>query len=190
MLNRSVKAAKYDKIAFIDGDCVPHKHFVKSYIQQISDDSLNWGRRVMVGPKKTTELKQKGSVKELSFMSLLLSDSKKVKDGLYSSFFNLSYKFRGVKGCNWGILKKNLLEVNGFDEDYVRAGVGEDDDISWRLLEKGLKPVSMKNKAIVYHLHHPRGYSNEGVKLNRDMFRNKQKEYKLSCVNGMEKLTK
>ena len=78
-------------------------------------------------------------------------------------------KDKGLLGCNWGILKKHLVEVNGFDEDYIRAAVGEDTDVEWRLKRSGIGSKSMKNKAIVYHLHHERSYSNEGVEKNREL---------------------
>ena len=33
MLNRSIVEAKTELLVFIDGDCIPHKHFVKEYIK-------------------------------------------------------------------------------------------------------------------------------------------------------------
>ena len=187
MLNRSVVRAEADTLAFIDGDCIPHKHFVKSYLSYISDNAILWGRRVMLGAKKTEYILSSGRLKKVDFLSLLLSDSNKIKDGIYSPRVHFNFKFRGVKGCNWGVKKKHLLDINGFDEDYVRAGVGEDDDVSWRLIQNGLKPVSLKNRAIVYHLYHKRGYSNDGVRLNREMFISKKHQKNIVCKNGIRK---
>ena len=72
---------------------------------------------------------------------------------------NKDKQYRRILGCNWGILKKNILAVNGFDEDYNRAGVGEDFDIDWRLKKHGLKVRSMKGKAIVFHMYHKANYN-------------------------------
>jgi len=90
-------------------------------------------------------------------------------------------------GCNWGIERKHLLKVNGFDEDYVSAGVGEDVDIEWRLKEIGIKPKSMKYRSIVYHLWHPRTYTDEKVQANYRILEKKKKEGKLYCLKGIEK---
>ena len=48
--------------------------------------------------------------------------------------------------------------------------MNEDDDIDWRLEGIGLKKHSVKNKAIVYHLHHKRGYDLEGSEINLKIF--------------------
>jgi hypothetical protein len=86
------------------------------------------------------------------------------------------------------VAKKDLLAVNGFDADYVRAGVGEDNDIEWRLLENGVGFKSMKNKAIVYHLHHERSYSEDGVQANFRLWDEKKKANHIRCLNGIDQL--
>jgi hypothetical protein len=37
ILNNSIKIAKGEKIVFIDGDCLLHKHFMKEYSKAITD---------------------------------------------------------------------------------------------------------------------------------------------------------
>ena len=49
-----------------------------------------------------------------------------MKEAIYNPWFPMAYKTRGLSGRNWGIYKKHLLDINGFDEDYINAGVGED----------------------------------------------------------------
>ena len=67
--------------------------------------------------------------------------------------------------------------------------MGEDVDIEWRLLASGIKNISIKNKAIVFHLYHKQGYSEDGVKLNFDMLDEKKKAGHLVCLNGIRKNT-
>ena len=81
-----------------------------------------------------------------------------------------------------------MLDINGFDTDYIYAGVGEDTDIEWRLKAIGLKAKSMKNKSIVYHLYHPRGYSEEKVRFNFELMYKKQKENNVQCLNGIKNI--
>lgn len=187
MLNKSIKISNGDTIAFIDGDCIPHRHFVKAYVNQTEKGNILWGRRVMLGKKVSQKLSKNQKVENLSFYKLLFSDSELVKDALYLPNINLTFKQRGLLGCNWGVKKKHLLEINGFDEDYIKPGVGEDVDIEWRLKAIGLQMKSMKNKAIVYHVYHPRSYSEDGVQFNYKLLAKKQKENQYKCLNGIEK---
>jgi hypothetical protein len=146
------------------------------------------GRRVMLGESFSKNLLEKRTMSLLNFYTLLCSDSKKVKEALLLPF-PLAFKSnKGLLGCNWGVAKKDLLAVNGFDADYVRAGVGEDNDIEWRLLENGVGFKSMKNKAIVYHLHHERSYSEDGVQANFRLWDEKKKANHIRCLNGIDQL--
>ncbi len=188
MLNKSIKIAQGDTIIFIDGDCVPHKHFIKAYTDHASDGYILSGRRVMLGEEISQKILSTKNLKTLTSFSVLRSDSKLKKEALYFPYFSLKTKTRGLLGCNWGIKKTHLLEINGFDEDYIMPGVGEDVDIEWRLMAKNYKLKSMKNKAIVYHMYHPRSYSEDGVKHNYEMMHAKQKQGNASCLNGLEKL--
>ncbi len=188
MLNRSIMKSKADMLVFIDGDCIPHRHFVKEYINNKGQGYFLVGRRCMLGEKISSDMLKKESLERLNFLSLVFSDTTVVKESLYSPYFHLSTKTRGLLGCNWGILKQHLLDVNGFDEDYIKPGVGEDNDIEWRLEENGLRKKSIKNKAITYHIYHPRTYSEEGVYENFQMFYKKQEAGHIKCLNGIEKI--
>jgi len=176
-------------LVFIDGDCIPHRHFIKEYISNSEAGLILWGRRVMLGQRTSLDVLRSHSVQGFKFVSQLLSDSKSLKNGIYSPHVRLSIKHRGIWGCNWGVRKQHLLDVNGYDEDYTTPTVGEDEDIEWRLLDSGLKPKSMKNKAIVYHLDHPRSYSEEGWAVNLEMLRVKQEANHIVCLNGLEKIS-
>lgn len=190
MLNRSIVMAKTEKLVFIDGDCVPHRHLVKTYMKRIKKGIICEGRSVMLSKRITEWTTRKNSLKKLHFYSLIFSGSDLVKEGVYSPYFPLSFKpgGRGLLGRNWGICKQELLDINGFDEDYVHAGVGEDVDVEWRLKANGCKTVSMKNKAIIYHLYHPRGYSEDMVQFNYQLMHKKQNAKLIRCRNGIEKL--
>jgi glycosyltransferase involved in cell wall biosynthesis len=187
MLNKSLRLCRTDFVAFIDGDCIPHRHFVREYISHLKEGIFLGGRAVMLGQKISATLLKDHSIDKL-MLSLLFSDSKKVKEGLYFPLFPLAHKVRGLSGRNWGVMIKYLFEVNGFDEDYQNAGVGEDVDIEWRLLAHGLRRESIKNKAIVYHLYHPRSYGQEGVQLNYAKLKNKQVSNQVRCLRGIETL--
>ena len=120
-------------------------------------------------------------------MNLILSNCKSAKEAIYSPIFKLHFKERGLKGCNWGIKKEELIKVNGFDESFVHATVGEDDDIEWRLKKIGLKKFSMKNKAIVYHLFHERKYYDSDRRINLKIMNKNKLNNCFVCKNGLIK---
>lgn len=188
MLNRSISKAKGECIAFIDGDCIPHKQFVKEYVKHTEPGCILYGRRVMLDEKVSNRLLENENLRLLHFLNILSSKSELVKEALYSPFINLTFKKRGLLGCNWAVLKTDLIAVNGFDEDYIRPGVGEDVDIEWRLKAHGLEMKSMKNKAIVYHMHHERSYSEDGVQFNYKLLKEKMESNLFVCSNGIKKV--
>ena len=189
ILNKAIVVSKAQNIVFLDGDSIPHKHFIAQYEKSFDHNIILFGRRVMLGKQLTYRMIQNNSLSGLSFFHLVISGSTRVEDGIYFPFFTVlrKWKKRGIWGCNWGIAKQHLLEVNGFDEDYKYAGIAEDEDIEWRLIKNGLKLKSLKNKAIIYHLYHPSNYSPEEVLINRNLLAHKKEEGLIYCKNGIKK---
>lgn len=187
ILNEAIRQSNAEFLVFLDGDCIPHPHFMMQYMLNAAQGYIFYGRRVMLGESISHKLLYRKIKNPPAFWAILSSDSQKIKEGIYSPGFPLSMKKRGMKGANWGVMKKHLYEVNGFDEDYMHAGVGEDVDIAWRLRSIGLHMKSMKNKAIVYHLFHHRTYSQEGVHHNYHLLADKKKHQGSFCLNGLVK---
>ena len=187
-LNKSIRAAQGDFMIFLDGDCVPHKHLVHAYSKVSHLSGIFYGRRVMLSESLTRKLQSQRQFHGLNFAKLWFSGSKKLKEHWYLPL-SLSWATRGLKGCNWGVQKSDLMAVNGYDESYVYATVGEDDDISWRLQQKGLALISMKNKAIVYHLDHPRTYGTKGTSINLKIFETVKSQQKIYCTNGLSQVS-
>lgn len=187
MLNKSIIKSNSEKLIFIDGDCVPHKHFIKNYSKSFKEGFILDGRAVMLDYETTKFVLQNQKLNKLNIFNLLFTKSTLLKNGIYFPLFPLSLKKsgRGLVGRNWGICKKHLIEVNGFDMDYTNAGVGEDVDIEWRLKSIGVKTLLMKNKSIVYHLHHKRGSYDKMFQHNYDLFNKKQIENNIFCLNGI-----
>jgi len=188
ILNRAILASRSDYIIFIDGDCIPHKDFVREHFENRKDKVCLTGRRVNLSEKitgmLTTENIKNGFLeneKYKLFADGLFGNSTDIEKGFYfknnflRTYFNK--KKRGLLGCNFSIYKKELLSVNGFDERYVYPSIGEDSDIQYRLELNGIKVSSLNNIAIQYHLYHkiqPRNEANlklfEQVKASKLSF--------------------
>ena len=185
-LNKAIKVSTGKTLVFIDGDCIPHRHFARQYYRHSDEGVFLAGRRVLLGPVISTKIRSGRNLHQLSGLGLLLSDSKLKKEGLYLPFMRLHLKQKRLSGCNWGIRRSDILKVNGFDQDYERPGVGEDHDIEWRLLASGMRKKAMKNRAIVYHLHHRKNSSAEDAKANNALMEEKKARARLAPDNGLE----
>ena len=168
MLNKAVLASKSDYLIFIDGDCVPHKHFVKDHIRLQAPGRILAGRRVNLSryltESLTTEKIRKGFL-EGSFLWRLIGDSifnksRDVEKGLHLGCswlnINLGSHKKGVLGCNFSVSKEAIIEVNGFDDRYQYPGVGEDTEIEYRLVKNGHTVLRPKMSLVQYHLWHER----------------------------------
>ena len=196
-LNRAIQHAGTDYLIFIDGDCVPHQKFIENHIHAATSGLLCSGRRAELGPKLSNIIIKNPHV--LPFFTsptgfLLFSPfayfdhAKNYEAGLYSKWLYtfIKNKQRGIVGCNFSCYKKDLVAINGFNEDYVFPGDGEDSDIEWRLLKQGVRVKNIKFLAPVYHLYHP--YKFQRSAQNRFILEKTIEQNLVFCHNGLEKI--
>ena len=88
-------------------------------------------------------------------------------------------------GCNFSLHKDLVLKINGFDENYTGAGIGEDSDIEFRLRLIGAKFYSLRYLAILYHLHHKATREEES---NYEYFGRVKRRKEYYCSNGIKKI--
>lgn len=197
ILNKAILAAKSSYLIFIDGDCLPHKHFIKEHLKTSAENTVLCGRRVLLGKKLSDKIKKdpgilnKGTLKYLTVVNDKLNtkipsnfaeESIYIKSKLLSKLIN---RKTSLLGCNFSLPKELMKKINGFDEEYDGPGIGEDSDIEFRLKLAGAKFRSVRNKAILYHLYHPLTKESNN---NYDYFNNvvkKQDSY--YCKNGLVK---
>jgi glycosyltransferase involved in cell wall biosynthesis len=163
ILNKAVKAATTDYIIFLDGDCIPHKHFVIQHYLSRQNHSALFGRRVMLSEKLSNKIVATKSLallqSPINFIYFLWYGCNRIDAAFYLPFLKPKPKI-SIWGCNWSIHKQLLYTVGGFDEAYILPGIGEDVDITHRLLQLGVKIYQIKFKAVQYHLWHKVNYTN------------------------------
>ena len=184
ILNEAIRRTTSDYILFLDGDCLPHRHFAKDHIAMAERGYFVQGRRCFINEKSVTPLLDS----KTSLFKLIFSG--KVSGLLKSSRFPLPVIKRntsmyGILGCNLGIWRDDLLAVNGFDEDYEGWG-REDSDLGARLYNFGLKRKMVYGRAVVYHLNHPEN-SKGSLNQNDQKLSETIKGKKIRCSNGIIK---
>lgn len=185
-LNKSVALSGADYLVFIDGDCIPHKHFLKAHVDNKQEGIALFGRRVMLSETLTQKLYDSKKLSALNVFNLLFTKCRRLDAACYLPFLPTPIQqTTGIWGCNWSIHKKHIIAVNGFDEDYMLPGYGEDTDIEWRLFEIGIKLKKIKNQAIQYHLYHKENYSD--TLENEKLMLKKRAQGNFFCENGLAK---
>ena len=196
-LNNAIKNSSGNYLIFIDGDCVPHFKFVEEHIKNSDRKKILMGTRVELTEYYSNLLRHEGMIlfsenywKRVFFMAF-----KKVKfvgkgiyinpNGLFKFILKKNKNSKSLIGCNMSFYKEAILELNGFDEDYILPAAGEDDDLVWRFDALGYTFKSVKKLAIQYHLYHEKNWSDSSV--NMGIMLNKQKEMNFFCKNGIVK---
>ena len=167
MLNKAILASSGEQLVFMDGDCVPSRHFLRDHWDNRGPGMLLVGRRAEMSRRwseaLTLEQVRSGEFERLGWRELMESfrgemfrfeDGIRIPSGVLRKL--LLRKADGLLGSNFSAAKADLVAVNGFDELYDGPGCGEDTDLQYRLGLIGVRGVSLRNLAIQFHLHHPR----------------------------------
>ncbi len=168
ILNKAIVASKSPFLIFIDGDCIPHKHFIKEHYIHREKGTILAGRRVNLSARISKNLTvnkiQKGYLERWLTTKLFLHkfffhDGTHPENGIYISSRLIRSRLnrkknKGILGSNFSLYKKDILALNGFDERYLLPAVGEDTDINQRAVFAGLRVKTLKHLALQYHKHH------------------------------------
>lgn len=163
VLNKSVAAARGERIIIIDGDCIPHRHFIYWHLKLGGPKIILSGRRVNLNPTPTkwlTPERVRSGVLEWGYLFFwpwqIWGYYTLYFKGWYLPFLDkiVNRGKRRLLGCNMSMQKSDLLSINGFDERYRGPGTGEDSDIDFRLKLIGCTSRGLANLAVQYHLYH------------------------------------
>ena len=92
---------------------------------------------------------------------------------------------KGVRSCNLGVFRDDLVAVNGYNEEFVGWG-REDSELVVRLYRYGLKRKDPLFSAMVFHLWHslqPR----DSLSRNDELLRESESSGSYRCANGITK---
>ena len=198
ILNQAIRASKGRVLIFLDGDCVPHHDYVAQHVALQGDKYYIAGRRVDLSHSFTEKLTPKKVEKGIfngvtSGLLQLWLDSLRhggsrpfhraymVKNPFFREMFGLN-QVVDMKGCNFSVLRKYMLDINGFDESFEGYG-REDTDVEIRLKNYGLAIKSAKNLCLQFHLwHKPRAFT----PINEELLLDVQNSGRIKAKRGLE----
>jgi GT2 family glycosyltransferase len=184
ILNQTIARATSQYLVFLDGDTVPHPHFIADHRRLAKETAFVQGHRALLGQKAAvwfglgdfrTDRRHalwQGQVEGLKHSYRWPSPLAKVRTDL-----------RGIRGCNLGIWRDHLLKVNGYNEAFVGWG-REDSELAVRLMNSGLRRLDVRGWALCYHLWHPPA-SRAGLSENDDLLAQAQRTGATRCELGL-----
>lgn len=187
--NKGMAAATGEYLIQIDGDLQLHRHFVKDHISFRQKGAFTTGSRALLSEKNTLRL-----IGNAYSDKLKVFGNKNFFNGiripLAQQFLASRYKNKGrhlyyVKGCNMAFWRKDILAINGYNEDFTGWG-SEDSEIAIRLMNMGIRKRFLKLGGICYHLHH-RQASRAMEDVNLQIMNRTIQEKKIWTLNGINK---
>ncbi|MBK5721223.1 glycosyltransferase family 2 protein, partial [Dysgonomonas sp. Marseille-P4677] len=171
--NKAIVKSTGDYILQIDGDIILNKHFVEDHLKFAKENCFATGSRIMLSSELTRTLLEDDSISINLWTRGLKNKQNSIRNVFLASYFRFRYKKDSpyyIKGCNMAFWKKDLITVNGYNEDMTGWGY-EDNEISARLIASGVRKQYLKFSGIVYHLYH-RSSSHERENINSSIFKN------------------
>ncbi|MBN1849833.1 MAG: glycosyltransferase family 2 protein [Deltaproteobacteria bacterium] len=189
--NQAIKKSTGDYIILLDGDCIIPKKFIMDHIQLANEGFFFQGKRIVITQAFTPYFNcdHANAVSKL----IPLFFSKKISNAhhlIRIPWFPgiTSRDLKGIKTCNMGFFKKDMVAVNGFNEDFIGWG-REDSELAIRFFHYGLKRKSHPFMAVCFHLWHCEQNRNM-LQVNDDLLERSKASNEYFCTNGLEKSEK
>jgi glycosyltransferase involved in cell wall biosynthesis len=163
ILNQAISATSNPYLIFLDGDCIPLRHFVRDHLRLAQRGYTVAGTRTLTSERLAQRIELENE--QISFNSWRYWLLERLRGNINTFFPALTLpdaswrgwrgnQWRGLRGCNFAVFTSDIKAVGGFDESITGWGK-EDSDLAVRLLNSGLKIKSGAFAARVLHLWHP-----------------------------------
>lgn len=185
ILNRAVAAARSDYVVFLDGDSVPHPKFIADHGALATKGCFIQGHRALI-EQKAAEQFGKGDFAADRFLALRTGQLKGWANAFHWPFALKSFRtdLRGIRGCNLGVWRDDLVRVNGYNEAFTGWG-REDADLATRLMNSQVRRRNARGWALCFHLWHPPA-SRAGLPTNDRLLAETVGNAQQRCGSGLD----
>ena len=154
--NKAIVKIKSEYVVQIDGDCVISPRFIEDHLANARPGFFTCGSRTLLTKERTEQLLKDENISISPFSEGVRNRSNALRIPLLTRIFRERYSARKPyisKGCNMGFWLKDLIRVNGYNEEISGWG-REDAELEVRLMKAGVRRQSLKFGAVQYHLFH------------------------------------
>jgi len=160
--NRAILASRGVYCIFLDGDCIPRRHFVASHRALAEPGWWVSGNRVLLSdvltefallPRQEPETWALSTWVGLRYHRAINRASPLLRLPLGPLRKLRPHQWEHARSCNLGIWREDIDRVDGFDATFVGWG-REDSDLFVRLLRAGLRRKDGNFATTVLHLWH------------------------------------
>lgn len=184
--NKAMAAATGDYLIQADGDLILHSLFIEDHLNAARPGYFIGGSRVLLNPTLSASLLAKKSLSVSLFKKGVNNKFNALHAPSIARFIELFKKEKGLynlRGCNMSFWKKDILKVNGYNENISGWG-REDTELVLRFYNSGLKRVYFKLQGIVYHLYH-KEKERDRLALNDEIVKATASNKLTWCENGI-----
>ncbi|MGN2671776.1 glycosyltransferase family 2 protein [Aliivibrio fischeri] len=151
--NRAIAKASGDYIMMIDGDMVLSPSFVQSHKNVAKKGWFVQGGRVLTEEAFSKKIMNDGAVP-----TIFSSGIRNRKNCITSAFLSRMFSYernndKATRGCNMAFWREDVIEVNGFNQEFVGWG-REDSEFVLRMLNAKKRRLYLKFSGVGYHLFH------------------------------------
>lgn len=152
--NRAIAAAQGDYIILLDGDMVAERHFIADHRRFARKGCFTQGSRVLTDDHSVKDMLGRGPTFPDFFRRGIDRRRHTVRLPLLAHLFaRPSTRQRGIKSCNMGFWRDDLLRLNGFNEAMIGWG-REDTELAVRAFHAGLLRRDLRLGGLAVHLYH------------------------------------
>jgi len=154
--NEGVAASSAPYLLFVDGDCLLPPNHLREHLALRRPGCVNGSDYLRLGPRTSARIDD-AAVRRLVYRR---RSSPKQWERLFMDHIRMeTHRLWGwprhprLVGNNIALWRRDLERINGFDQKFRHWG-WEDDDLSLRLRQAGLKLRSVRHRTRLYHLWH------------------------------------
>jgi glycosyltransferase involved in cell wall biosynthesis len=196
ILNDAIKQTECDYLIFTDHDCLPRRDFIETHKKYAQEDLLLSAGYYKLTMPVSLKISREDIESQNAFDYHWL-----VKHGQTKSLKSIKLRVKGKwarfmdritttkatwNGANSSTYKKNIVAVNGFNEDMTYGGL--DREMGERMMNNGITGKQIRHQAICLHLDHKRGYDGKETWERNRKIRQKVKQENIKWAkNGIVK---
>jgi GT2 family glycosyltransferase len=186
MRNLAIARCTGDYTLLLDGDMVLHPHFVADHVRAARPGYWTQGVRIPLDEAATQRLLRGGRIPSpwAPGVDLRRRPYALHAPRLTAKLGRAANAFVAIKSCNQAFWRMDLLQANGFDEDFAGWGA-EDKELCARLANAGLRRQTLVFSAIAWHLAH-RPAPRAAVRANHERWQETVRSGRTRCSRGID----